>query len=179
MTNRTASRLAAEVRTFDDFQKLRADWAQRAPIPKIVADRSAVGDIQMIGQDTKVLLSGDEGSGRCVVFNYGVEPGYRAPPHHQPSEEEIFMVVEGTLRLTVGNETRDIPRGGFGFIPRYATHGFVNVTQQTARTVTINSPAGHERGFEMVVREAGSEDFLDLVVAHGWRLHEDYTPPSA
>ncbi|MGH6911657.1 MAG: cupin domain-containing protein, partial [Phenylobacterium sp.] len=176
-TNAPASRLDATIDTFDDFAGLRTQWARRAPVPKLVLDRTREGDIPMKGQDTKVLLSGDEGSGRCVVFHYGIEPGYRAPSHHQPSEEEIFLVLEGTLDLTVGNVTTQVPRGGFGFVPRYGTHSFGNPMKQgDARTITINSPAGHERGFEMLVREGGSERLPELLVAHGWHVHDAYHP---
>lgn len=178
-TNECPDRLEAHIHTLSDFMDLRAAWSNRPPAPKLIHGRSETeaGDIPLAGQDTKVLLSGDEGAGRCVVFNYGVEPNYRAPPHHQPTEEEIFFIIEGELRLTVGNLTQDIPRCGFGFIPRNATHGFVNPTDKLTRTITLNSPAGHERGFEMVVRDAGKAAFADLVVAHGWRLHdEEYAP---
>jgi quercetin dioxygenase-like cupin family protein len=175
-TNATSERLEVSVNTFDDYAGLRAEWARRTPIPKLLHDRGAVADIPMKGQDTKVLLSGDEGSGRAVVMHYGIEPGYIAPSHHQPSEEEVFLVLEGRLELTLGNVTTSVPRGGFGFVPRYATHGFCNLTAAETRTVTINSPAGHERGFEMIVREGSSEKLPDLLVAHGWHVHQAYQP---
>lgn len=179
-TNSSVARLESSVETFDDFAQMRNAWSQRRPVPKLVHDRSAAPDIPMSGQDTKVLLSGDEASGRCVVFHYGIDPGFRAPPHHQPSEEEIFLVLEGGLELTAGNVTESVPRGGFGFVPRYGTHGFSNQSKDAqTRTITINSPAGHERGFEMIVREGPSPRLPDLLVAHGWRLHDAYDPQAS
>ena len=177
LVNAPVSRLEAQIETFDDYANLRKEWTRRLPVPKLVTGRRGVAEIPMVGQDTLVLLNGDEGSGRCVVFEYRHDPDYRAPAHHQPSEEEIFLILEGTLELTAGNATRNIPRGGFGFIPRYGTHGFVNRTKTRTRTITINSPAGHERGFEMIVREGPSAKLPDLLVAHGWRVHEHYAPP--
>ena len=171
-TNERGARLKMRVETFDDFAALRQTWAHQAPTPKLVQDRSVERDIAVPGQDTKVLLSGEESGARAVVMHYGIMPGYRAPEHHQPSEEEIFLVLEGALDLRVGNVTTELGRGGFGFAPRYATHGFSNpASQGQARTITINSPAGHERAFEMVVREGLSERLPDLLVAHGWRFH--------
>jgi hypothetical protein len=37
--------------------------------------------------------------------------------------------------------------------------------------ITINSPGGHDRGFEMIVREMGSERFGELLAAHGFQFH--------
>lgn len=176
LTNQSPPRLEARIDSFEDLASLRQSWTCRRATPKVVLDRKTVSDIPLKGQDTKVLLSGDEGSGRCVVFHYGLEPGYRAIAHHQPSEEEIFLVLEGTLELTAGNLTTQVSRGGFGFVPRYGTHAFFNPLQAETRTITINSPAGHERGFEMIVRDAGSDRFPELLVAHGWHIHEHYEP---
>ncbi len=178
LINAPVSRLDAHIETFDDLANLRVQWSHQSPVPKLLHDRSSALDIPMVGQDTKVLLSGDEGSGRCTVFHYGLDADYLAPPHHQPSEEEIFLILEGSLELTAGNTTREVPRGGFGFAPRYGTHAFVNRTKNQTRMITINSPAGHERGFEMIVREGNSENLPRLLVAHGWRVHEQYTPQS-
>jgi mannose-6-phosphate isomerase-like protein (cupin superfamily) len=173
----TASdRIEARIDSFADYSRLRQRWTARRPVPRLVHDRRTRLDIPIAGQDTKVLLSGDESSGRAVVFHYGIEPGYLAPPHHQPSEEEIFLVVEGDLELTAGNATTVVPRGGFGFVPRFATHAFRNPGRSDVRTVTVNSPAGHERGFEMLVREGDSPRLPELLVAHGWQVHQEYRP---
>jgi mannose-6-phosphate isomerase-like protein (cupin superfamily) len=120
-----------------------------------------------------VLLSGDEAAGRSVVFSGTLEHEYGAPPHHQPSEEEIFYVLEGEMELICGSAAHSIGRGAFGFAPRNATHGFLNKAEGSTRIFTINSPAGHERGFEMLVREGESERLPELLVAHGWRMHEE------
>lgn len=177
-TNAAAPPLQADVATFDDFQALRRRWTEQNSIPKLAHDWRKAMDVFVPGQDTKVFLSGEEGSGRYVVFQYGLDPGYRAPIHHQPTEEEIFLVVEGTLRLLAGNVTTDLPVGGMGFVPRYGTHGFTNAMESGwVRTVTINSPAGHERAFaaairEMVRPEGPSEKLPDVLEAHGWHFHE-------
>lgn len=174
--NIAVERIEAEVTTFADYAQLRNAWAARPRTGKIVHDRSKMPDIPMVGQDTKVLVSGDDGAG-SVIMHYATVPGFRAEEHHQPSEEEIFLVLEGVLNLTAGNITADVPRGGFGFVPRYGTHGFGNpMAEGRVRTITLNSPPGHERGFEMIVRESKdggpSERMSDLLVAYGWRVHD-------
>jgi mannose-6-phosphate isomerase-like protein (cupin superfamily) len=172
-TNAAAERLEVDVQTFEDYTGLREAWSRRPPVPKLVPDRTTVAVTWIPGQDTNMLLSGDEGSGRSVILQHNIVPGYLAADHHQPSEEEIFMVVEGTLDLTAGNATTELQRGGFGFVPRYGTHRFSNPMQQgLTRIVSVNSPAGHERGFETMSKEQDLEKLLKLLVAHGWSPHE-------
>lgn len=178
LTNTATDRLEARIETLGDFMALREGWRRRRPIPKLDHDWSAAMDVYVPGQDTKVLLSGDEGGGQSVVFQYSLEPGYRAPSHYQPTEEEIFMVLEGTLDLTAGNITTDLQVGGIGFVPRYGTHAFSNPMKAgRTRTMTINSPAGHERAFvaavsEMTAPDGPSAKLPEILVAHGWHFHQ-------
>jgi uncharacterized cupin superfamily protein len=118
-----------------------------------------------------MLLTGDESSGRAYVRFSTVSPGYVAQPHHQPTEEECFYVVEGELTLTIGSETRAVGPGGFGFAPRNATHGFSNRSGSRTRVLVINSPAGHERGFEALLATREPERIPELLALHGWRVH--------
>jgi hypothetical protein len=54
------------------------------------------------------------------------------------------------------------------FAPRNATHAFHNPTNAVTTFLTVNSPAGHERGFQMIAREQQSDRLEELLVAHGW-----------
>jgi mannose-6-phosphate isomerase-like protein (cupin superfamily) len=113
-------------------------------------------------------------------MQHSIVPGYLADAHHQPSEEEIFMVLDGRLDLTAGNATTELRRGGFGFAPRYGTHRFSNPMKQgLTRAVMVNSPAGHERGFQTLASKMDAENLPELIVAHGWSPHEPYEPSRA
>jgi mannose-6-phosphate isomerase-like protein (cupin superfamily) len=173
-TNEPASRIEAHITRFEEYAALRDAWSRRPGIPKLLTtpQRSSLdvpGDENSIAGS--VLLSGDEGGGSAVAFVGQAEPGYGAPAHHQPSEEELFYVVEGELDLTCGSMTRRVGPGAFGFAPRNATHAFHNPTSAVTTFLTVNSPAGHERGFEVIAREHQSDRLGELLVAHGWRMH--------
>jgi mannose-6-phosphate isomerase-like protein (cupin superfamily) len=170
-TNQPAERVAAEVRSFDDFLALRQAWADRPPVPRLVDDLTACREVDMSGIRSRILLTGDESSGRAYVRFSTVSPGYVAQPHHQPTEEECFFVVDGELTLTIGSETRAVGPGGFGFAPRNATHGFSNRGGSRTRVLVINSPAGHERGFEALLATQEPERIPELLALHGWRVH--------
>jgi mannose-6-phosphate isomerase-like protein (cupin superfamily) len=172
-TNEQATRLEAHISRFEEYAALRDAWGRRTGVPKLLVTPPARNYVELPGVTSKVLLSGDEGSGSAVAFLGRAEANYGAPAHHQPSEEEIFYVVEGELELTCGSLTRRVGPGAFGFAPRNATHGFKNPTDQVTTILTVNSPAGHERGFEMIMREGESDQFGQLLVAHGWRMHPE------
>jgi quercetin dioxygenase-like cupin family protein len=177
LTNVACTRVEAKVQTFADLAGLRDTWSARQPLPRLLRTLPAdihhalppeVNPPRLVARQ---LLCGDESAGYAMVSHGMLVPQHFAGAHHQPSEDEIFLVLEGQLELTCGAGTRVLGPGGFGFAPRNATHAFRNVGDGQARMVTINAPAGHERGFEMMMREHKSERFRDLLAAHGWRVH--------
>jgi len=62
------------------------------------------------------------------------------PPHSHPANEELVYVLEGTLRYTVGSETRDLQAGDFMATPRGTVHAFSNPHAVEARALVINTP---------------------------------------
>ena len=170
-TNEVLGRVEADVQSFADFVALRETWRRRGSAPKLASSEPENYHTTTGGQG-KLLVSGDETAGHGMCRLTWFPPGYTAPPHHQPSEEEIFYVLEGDVELTCGTVTAVVRPGAFGFAPRNGTHGFKNAnSQERARMLSFNSPAGHERGFEMIERERGSERVPELLVAHGWLMH--------
>lgn len=169
-----APRVECEIACAADMAALRQRWSQMPPVPRMVADPSRCRNIEVEGQETRVLLTPEESGGRASVFMEGVEAGFGAPPHHQPNEDEFFFVLEGPLRLTIGDVTAEAaPRGAFAFAPRFATHAFTNATDAKLRMFSMNSPGGHDRGFELATRiSRDSPGFGELIQAHGFQFHE-------
>ncbi len=74
-------------------------------------------------------------------FELQVPPGSNVPPPHSHSaNEELVYVLEGTLRYTVGSETRDLRPGDAMATPRGVVHGFSNPHALMARALVINTP---------------------------------------
>ena len=74
-------------------------------------------------------------------FELRVPPGSNVPPPHSHSaNEELVYVLEGTLRYTVGSETRDLQRGDSMATPRGVVHAFSNPHAVEARALVINTP---------------------------------------
>jgi mannose-6-phosphate isomerase-like protein (cupin superfamily) len=171
-TNQAVPRVDADVQQYDDYLNLRKRWAQLPGAPKLVTDPRACLNIPVTDQETRVMLSPEESRGGASAFLGGIDKGFGAPAHHQPSEEEFFIVVQGPLNLRIGNQTVEAaPRGAFGFAPRFGTHAFNNMVDHRVYLFTMNSPGGHDRGFEMTVRELGTPTFMERIAHYGFHFH--------
>jgi quercetin dioxygenase-like cupin family protein len=128
-------------------------------------------------QHIRMMLSGDESAGGIQVCYDLLEPGVVVPPHYQPYEDELFFVVDGEIEVTVGDETKVLRKGGFGYAPRNTTHAFRNATDKPASMFTLNTPAGHERGFqaaERILKRGGSlTEIMAELGKHDFIFHED------
>ena len=74
-------------------------------------------------------------------FEMLVPPGSNVPPpHSHTANEELVYVLEGTLRYTVGSETRDLRPGDSMATPCGVVHAFSNPHAGVARALVINTP---------------------------------------
>jgi len=96
------------------------------------------------------------------MFELTVPPGSNVPPpHSHTNNEECVYVLAGTLRYTVGTETRDLTAGQTMSTPRGAVHAFSNPFAETARALIVNSPdigAQYFRDVAAVVNAGGPPD---------------------
>jgi quercetin dioxygenase-like cupin family protein len=62
------------------------------------------------------------------------------PPHSHTHNEECVYVLEGVLRYSVDEETRDLKPGEWMSTPRGAVHAFSNPGTETARALVMLTP---------------------------------------
>jgi quercetin dioxygenase-like cupin family protein len=101
------------------------------------------------------------------MFELSVPPGSNVPPPHSHSNnEECVYVLAGTLRYSVGAESRDLTVGQTMSTPRGAVHAFSNPFAETARALIVLSPdigAEYFRDVAAVVNAGGPPDRAALV----------------
>lgn len=117
------------------------------------AHSPAAQDVIRVGQ-LEIRYLQEAGNG-CQMgsFELRVPPGSNVPPpHSHAANEELVYVLEGTLRYTVGSETRDLQPGDSMATPRGVVHGFSNPHAVVARALVINTPDIGSQYF----REVGS-----------------------
>lgn len=72
------------------------------------------------------------------------------PPHSHSNNEECVYVLEGVLRYSVDDETRDLAPGEWMSTPRGSVHQFSNPHAETARALVMLTPDIGERFFRDV-----------------------------
>jgi quercetin dioxygenase-like cupin family protein len=101
-----------------------------------------VQPVLKIGQlEIHYLVDGVASGAGLGMFELRVPPGARVPPAHSHSaNEEIVYVLEGTLRYSVDDETRDLKPGERMYTPRGSVHAFSNPHDRTARALIVLTP---------------------------------------
>jgi quercetin dioxygenase-like cupin family protein len=101
------------------------------------------------------------------MFELTVPPGSNVPPPHSHSNnEECLYVLAGTLRYTVGAETRDLTPGQSMSTPKGVVHAFSNPFAETARALVVQSPdigAQYFKDVAAVINTGGPPDKAALV----------------
>jgi quercetin dioxygenase-like cupin family protein len=66
------------------------------------------------------------------------KPG-QGPPLHEHPYVEVAFVIEGSARITVGDEEREVQAGGIAVIPPNTPHRFVNSGDGILRQIDIHA----------------------------------------
>lgn len=101
------------------------------------------------------------------LFELTVPPGSNVPPPHSHSNnEECVYVLAGTLRYTVGGETRDLRPGQSMSTPKGVVHAFSNPFTEAVRALIVQSPdigAQYFKDVAAVINTGGPPDRAALL----------------
>ncbi|MGW2103169.1 cupin domain-containing protein [Streptomyces olivaceoviridis] len=117
----------------------------------VLTDPDTQEAVRFLGGLVRMRARAADTAGAYALLEHTGERGYMSPLHLHESDEETFLILDGTLRVEVGNEVRSVGAGGLALLPRGLAHGFV-VTSPTARFLTLHTPGG---GFDAFVADVG------------------------
>jgi quercetin dioxygenase-like cupin family protein len=140
-------------------------------------NETAISEVINFGQlEIRYLQHAGNGS-KMGCFEMTVPPGSNVPPpHSHTANEELVFVLEGVLRYTVGDQTRDLGPGETMSTPPGAVHSFGNPHAVTARALVVNTPdigVGYFREVSALVNAGGPPDkarLLATMQAYGLQL---------
>lgn len=132
------------------------------------------GRIVHIGQlEIRYLVDGSE-QGGLGLFEMSVPSGAHVPPPHSHCDnEECVYVLDGVLRYSVDEQTRDLRPGEWMSTPRGIVHHFSNPGSATARALVMMTPdigAQYFRDVAAVVSAGGPPDrarLLEVMTRYG------------
>ena len=83
------------------------------------------------------VLAGREQGLACIAGYSVIEPGAGAPLHAHKDVDEVFILLEGTLDLRLGDEQRLVEANHTIAIPAGVPHAFVAVGPSPVRMFTF------------------------------------------
>jgi len=90
------------------------------------------------------------GAGQLTVIDVTLTPGKGHNFHKHPDQEEVILVVSGTVEQWVDRDKRILGPGDSAFIPGDVVHASFNVGDTDAKIVAILGPCVGEIGYELV-----------------------------
>lgn len=124
-------------------------------------------ELVRLGQlEVRYLVDGTAHQG-MGLFELTVPPGSNVPPPHSHTQnEECVYVLEGTLRYSVDDVTRDLRPGDWMRTPKGSVHGFSNPHNEKARALIALTPdigAQYFRDVAGVINAGGPPDRAQLL----------------
>ena len=90
----------------------------------------------------KVLFTGDHTQLVIMSLNIGEDIGLET--HHK--NDQILLFVEGSARVTVGDNTVDVKSNDIVAVPAGTPHNVANTSDAKLKIVTIYGPPDHAPG---------------------------------
>jgi mannose-6-phosphate isomerase-like protein (cupin superfamily) len=109
--------------------------------------------IEVGGNRIRIMVA----SASQLVCDYRAAPHFAGPPLHvHPGFDETYVVLEGQLGVSVGDEHHDLTPGATVYVSGSVPHTFDNPTGESVRFLSICSPGGFEDFFRAVAAGDGS-----------------------
>jgi quercetin dioxygenase-like cupin family protein len=103
----------------------------------------------VLGETLRPMLTNAMGSAVEIFDTKG--PANAGPPLHTHAWEEIYVVLEGELEVTVAGKTSHLGAGGYAHVPANTPHAYRNVTD--AHFLTIVTRGNAAKFFRQVSTE--------------------------
>jgi quercetin dioxygenase-like cupin family protein len=85
------------------------------------------------------VKSGEIRNGAAFV-EYVTQKGQEPSSHTHKTEDEMFYVLEGSITFRCGEDTFDLEKGSFIFLPAGIEHGYTIQAEAPVRLIVVTSP---------------------------------------
>jgi mannose-6-phosphate isomerase-like protein (cupin superfamily) len=107
-----------------------------------------------------------------LVCDYSAAPNFSGPPLHvHPGFDETYLVLDGRIEVTVGEQRTSLEPGAVAYISGSVPHTFRNPDARRARFLSVCSPGGFEQYFRAVAN-GDSEAIAAISERFGYRAVE-------
>jgi quercetin dioxygenase-like cupin family protein len=147
-----------------------------APLPAAAFN---LGEGTPMPNDTHFLykVTNEDADGRFALLQGGLAPRMLIPPHVHEREDEMTIVLRGTIGARVGGDEFLLDAGGVLLKPRGIPHAMWNPTDEPSVLLEYITPGAYVAFFGEVAASGGfqaSRDDLDAIAAkYGQRWIRD------
>ena len=85
----------------------------------------------------QVLIGPEDGAPHFILRKFTLLPGGRIPKHRHPTLEHEQYVLSGRMKVTLGDEVREVAAGQAVFIPAGTPHAYVNEGEEPVEFLCI------------------------------------------
>lgn len=135
----------------------------------IISDPNSAAPLAVLGETIHPLLTNDMGAD-VEIYDTSGDTGMGPPPHHH-AWSETYVMIEGELDLTVGDQpTQRLRAGMVAQAPAGASHGY-RIQADGTRFLTILSTGNGHAFFQQMDAEVAFppnlEDVVRVAANHG------------
>ncbi|WP_420139396.1 cupin domain-containing protein [Sphingomonas sp.] len=127
------------------------------------------------GERFRIRTSASETAGRYVTLEIVADPRNAVPLHIHANEEEHFVVLEGRLHLTNGEERVELAAGEAATVKRGTPHAWANLSDVPARMLVMFAPGYQEKIFRLI--ETVTDGDLSVIAEENERLGSSIVGP--
>ena len=98
------------------------------------------GWVYRFGIDFTLKASEARNGNGAAFVEYRTEQGEEPPDHTHQTEDEMFYVLEGSVTFRCGEETFEVEKGGFIFLPAGIEHGYTIRSEEPVRLIAVTAP---------------------------------------
>jgi quercetin dioxygenase-like cupin family protein len=118
-------------------------------MPGTITNLDTSDQLFVLGETLRPLLTNAMGSALEILDTSG--PAGSGPPPHCHPWEEVYVVLDGNLEVTVAGESHVVKPGGVAHVRGGVTHSYRNLT--AAHFLTIVTEGKASQFFERVSNE--------------------------
>jgi quercetin dioxygenase-like cupin family protein len=105
-------------------------------------------------------VDGSQTASAFSIVEHVIEPKVLVKPHRHTREDEVSIVISGTVSVRVGALEFQAGPGSYVVKPRDVPHAIWNMGPEPSHVIEVVTPAGFERYFdelEPILREKGPQ----------------------
>jgi len=163
----TEEELRAVRAVFD--QQPAPEYGGADPGSVLIRTRATAETVEVTGNQISFLADAEETNGALGAIEFMAPHAFAGPPPHVHRELlDVVLCLDGTLEVTLGDETHTAGSGAFALAPPGFAHTFSNPSDDPLRLLNLYVPGGFERFFRERAAVSDPKAAIEITSRYDW-----------